>query len=131
MKAPKLLPWMARKAGLSDELALKLWRRAAGESENLCGCCDSSDYHAATFSRFVDLVADESGVVLDEAVASTPVSWIGRQQKRMTQLNTGAAQDTYRLWQSNWDKFFAAQRNSAWLPATCQIGHTEGKNRHF
>ena len=131
MRAPKLLPWLARKVGLSDELALKLWRRAAGESESLCGCCDSPDYHAATISRFIDLVADESGVVLDEEVASTPLGWVGRQQKRITQLNPGATQDACRLWQSGWDSFFAAQRNSAWLQATCQTGHADGKNRHF
>ena len=37
MKAPKILPWVARKAGITDELALKLWRRAVGEAEFLTG----------------------------------------------------------------------------------------------
>ena len=31
LKAPKILPWIARKAGISDELALKLWRRAISD----------------------------------------------------------------------------------------------------
>lgn len=131
MRAPKLLPWMARKAGLSDELALKLWRRAAGEAESLHGCCDSPGYHAATVSRFIDLVADEAGVVLDEAAADAPAGWLGRQQKHMAQRNMGAAQVTLRLWQSGWDSFFAAQRNSAWLPAPCQTGHRDGKSGHL
>lgn len=33
MNAPMILPWIARKAGITDELALKLWRRAASEAE--------------------------------------------------------------------------------------------------
>ena len=37
MSAPKILPWIARKAGISDELALKLWRRAVSEAEHLTG----------------------------------------------------------------------------------------------
>jgi hypothetical protein len=37
MNAPKILPWIARKAGISDELALKLWRRAVSEAEYLTG----------------------------------------------------------------------------------------------
>ena len=60
MKAPKLLPWIARKAGIGDELALKLWRRAAGESEELVGCCDSADYYRLAMERFIDLVEAET-----------------------------------------------------------------------
>ena len=37
VKAPKILPWIARKAGISDELALKLWRRAISEAEYITG----------------------------------------------------------------------------------------------
>jgi hypothetical protein len=61
MNAPKILPWIARKAGIEDELALSLWRRAASESANLYGCADSADYYAEAMSRFIDLVEEESG----------------------------------------------------------------------
>jgi cysteine synthase len=44
MQAPKILPWIARKAGISDELALKLWRRAASEAEYLTGQSTGSEY---------------------------------------------------------------------------------------
>jgi hypothetical protein len=44
MKAPKILPWIARKAGISDELALKLWRRAISEAEYLTGKTEGSEY---------------------------------------------------------------------------------------
>lgn len=113
MRAPKLLPWVARKAGISDELALKLWRRAAGESEALYGCCDSADYYAAAMSRFLDLVEDESETYCREPAAGGRTSWIWRHERRMSQLNMAAAQEICRLWQSNWHAFFAAQKPSA------------------
>jgi len=62
MKAPKLLPWMARKAGLNDEAALNLWRRATGESEKLCGSRESADYYSAALQRFIALIEGESSV---------------------------------------------------------------------
>lgn len=57
MKAPKILPWMARKAGLDDEQALRLWCRAAAEAEKLHGCRDSANYHAEALNRFIDALA--------------------------------------------------------------------------
>jgi len=44
MNAPKILPWIARKAGISDELALKLWRRAGSAAEYLTGKTEGSPY---------------------------------------------------------------------------------------
>lgn len=37
MQAPKILPRIASQAGISEELAPKLWRRAASEAEQLSG----------------------------------------------------------------------------------------------
>ncbi len=114
MRAPKILPWIARKAGIKDELAVKLWRRAAGESEALTGCCDSSDYYRLAVERFIDLVEAESDAcVAPEKLAQERVSWMWRHQKRMSQLNLLAAQNTYRLWQSNWNSFLAKQKHAA------------------
>ena len=61
MKAPKVLPWVARKAGLDDEAALKLWHRAAGEAEQLYGCREGAEYFSAAMSRFIAL-AENAGV---------------------------------------------------------------------
>ena len=55
--APKILPWMARKAGLDDVQALQLWQRAAAESEKRHGCSAGSDFHAMAMSRFIDFLA--------------------------------------------------------------------------
>ena len=121
MKAPKILPWVAHKAGISEALALKLWRRAAGEAEEMAGCCNSSDYYRLAVERFIDLSESEG----DKCTASKPrkqagcvlptpnVSWMWRHQNRMSQLNLLAAQNTYRLWQSNWNNFVASQRLAA------------------
>jgi len=102
VKAPKILPWIARRAGIGDELALKLWRRAAGESEELCGCCDGSDYYAVAVARFIDLVENESDLICAEPQAGTGSSWMWRHQRRMSLLYGIATRNIYRLWQSNW-----------------------------
>jgi hypothetical protein len=112
MRAPKLLPWIARKAGISDDLALKLWRRAAGESEKRYGCCDSSDYYAATLGRFIDLVEDESGVAIAEPTAVARTSWIWRHQERISRLHGEAMVGLCRLWQSRWGNFLPAQKKT-------------------
>lgn len=114
MKAPKILPWIARKAGISDELALKLWRRAAGEAEELAGCCTSSDYFHLAVERFIDLADSESEASLAPQTLCNPrVSWLWRHQSRMSQLSLLAAQNTYRLWQSNWNNLLATQKRAA------------------
>lgn len=114
MKSPKILPWIARRAGISDALALKLWRRAAGEAEEICGCCDSSDYFELAIERFIHLVEDESGTLVErESVLAPNVAWLWRHQGRMSQLGLLAAQSTYRLWRSQWDNFLAGQKRAA------------------
>lgn len=112
MNAPKILPWIARKAGIDDTLALKLWRRAAGESEQLCGNCQSAEYYAATLSRFMDLVEEESGMSFSEP-AGERSGWFWRQQKRMSQLNWQAAQNLTRQWKANFGNFLNSQRTTA------------------
>lgn len=57
MNAPKILPWMARRAGINDEQALRLWQRAAAESENSHGCREGANYHAEALNRFLDALS--------------------------------------------------------------------------
>ena len=118
MKAPKILPWIAHKAGIGEELALKLWRRAAGEAEELTGCCNSSDYYRLAVERFIDLSEEEGERCVERDPQAYPpstpqVGWMWRHENRMSQLNLLAAQNTYRLWQSNWDSFVAGQKQAA------------------
>ncbi len=115
MKAPKILPWIAHKTGISDELALKLWRRAAGEAEVMTGCCDSSDYYRLAVERFIDFAEAEGGqtVVRETAGTKTCISWVLRHQNRVSKLNLITAQNLIRLWQSNVKELLGVGRNIA------------------
>ncbi len=106
MNAPKILPWIARKAGISDELALKLWRRAASEAEYLTGKHDSSEYWGLAVERFLEHVEDEAGCLPEPSLQPAPkLTWMWRHQTRMSLLSLMAAQHTYRLWQQNWQNY--------------------------
>ncbi|HQR58745.1 MAG TPA: hypothetical protein PK503_05340 [Azonexus sp.] len=111
MKAPKILPWIARKAGISDELALKLWRRAISEAEYLTGKTEGSEYWGLAVERFLDIVEDEIGRAPQYGLTPAPkVSWMWRHQSRMSLLSLMAAQNTYRFWQITWGNACAPRK---------------------
>ncbi|MBS1191348.1 MAG: hypothetical protein H6R10_3140 [Rhodocyclaceae bacterium] len=111
MKAPKILPWVARKAGISDELALKLWRRAAGEAEHLTGAAEGSEYWGLAMEHFLSLVEDEAHLAPVDSLTPAPrLSWIYRHQTRMSMFSLMAAQNTYRFWQHTWQKFYLPKK---------------------
>lgn len=60
MNIPKLLPWIARKAGIDDGLARCLWQAAANESERMYGGRDSAVYCATAMNRFIELINNEA-----------------------------------------------------------------------
>lgn len=100
MKAPKILPWIAHKTGISEDLALKLWRRAAGEAEEMTGCCDSSDYYRLAVERFIDLSqAEGNSLLVRETPSVTCVFWLWRHQSRISSLHLIAAQSVAKLLQ--------------------------------
>lgn len=111
MKAPKILPWVAKKAGISEELALKLWRRAAGEAEHLAGSAAGSEYWGLAVERFHSLVEDEANSVPAETLTPAPrLTWICRHQARMSMLSLMAAQNTYRFWQHTWQNLYLPRK---------------------
>jgi hypothetical protein len=114
MKAPKILPWVAHKTGISEELALKLWRRAAGEAQVMTGCCNSSAYYRLAVERFIDFAeAEGSRCVVRQKVGSRNcVSWLWRHQNRISKLNLITAENVVRLWQNNLSKLYGAQRHA-------------------
>lgn len=113
MNAPKILPWIARKAGISDELALKLWRRALSEAEFLTGKAEGSNYWGLAVERFLAIVEDEVGGSPEYTLSPAPrLSWMWHHQSRMSLLSMMAAQNTYRYWQNTWQSM-AAQRKIA------------------
>ena len=104
MKAPKILPWIARKAGISDELALKLWRRAASEAEYLTGKAQGSEYYGLAVERFLSIVEDEVGQTPTYNLQPAPrLAWLWAHQNRMSMLTLMAAQNAYRFWQNTWE----------------------------
>lgn len=111
MKAPKILPWIARKNGISDELALKLWRRAAGEAEHLCGRCEGAEYWGLAVERFISLAEDEADNAAPRGLTPAPhIAWMWRHQNRMSMLSLLAAQNTYRFWQNTWQQFYLPKK---------------------
>ena len=97
MKPPKLLPWIARKANLPEALALKLWRRAAAETEHRVGNAHSATYYAAAMDRFLLLIEEESGLHLP---APDQTAWMWRYQHRMAGHSLTAAQSATRWWEN-------------------------------
>ena len=111
MKAPKILPWVAKKAGISEELALKLWRRAAGEAEHLVGTAEGSEYWGLAVERFYSLVEDEARILPADGLTPAPqLSWMCRHQTRMSMLSLLAAQNAYRFWQQSWQSLYLPKK---------------------
>jgi hypothetical protein len=111
MKAPKILPWVARKAGISDELALKLWRRAISEAEYLTGKADGSEYWGLAVERFLSIVEDEVGTTPAYNLTPAPrLSWMWHHQTRMSMLSLMAAQNAYRYWQTTWESMYPQKK---------------------
>jgi hypothetical protein len=59
-KTPKILPWIARRAGISDERAEALWRKAAGQAARQASGIGSADYYRAAIECLHELAARES-----------------------------------------------------------------------
>ena len=100
MKPPKLLPWVARKAHIPEELALKLWRRAASEAEERIGNANGPDYYGFAVERWLSLVEDEATGQSTDAPRS--LGWMWRHQKRMALHSLAASQSAYRWWNEIW-----------------------------
>ncbi|HAF56222.1 MAG TPA: hypothetical protein DCL01_13655 [Thauera sp.] len=55
MQAPKILPWIARKAGISERAALEAWRHALNEAAVHAGARSGATFHRVALDRFVSL----------------------------------------------------------------------------
>ena len=59
-KAPMILPWLARKAGIADRRALVLWHAAQRYAAHHCGATETPAYWQAAMDRLLELIAAES-----------------------------------------------------------------------
>jgi hypothetical protein len=57
---PKILPWLAHKAGISERRAEILWQAALRHAEHVAGPTPSSAYWQAAMARLQELIAAES-----------------------------------------------------------------------
>ena len=55
MQAPKILPWVARKAGITEVEALDAWQHALAEAAVRAGARSGATFHRVAFDRFVAL----------------------------------------------------------------------------
>lgn len=59
MKTPKLLPWFARKAGISEERAGALWHKAVRQATVDTGWVGNAEYWGEAMSNFLRLLEEE------------------------------------------------------------------------
>ncbi|SBT09035.1 hypothetical protein ACCAA_660076 [Candidatus Accumulibacter aalborgensis] len=59
MKAPKILPWLASRAGVSESRGEVLWAEACQRAASITGERDTSFYWGSTQRILVNLLADE------------------------------------------------------------------------
>lgn len=59
-KAPKILPWLARKAGISDHRAEILWHAAQRYAALRTGATDTPEYWTVSMDRLLELAAAET-----------------------------------------------------------------------
>lgn len=99
---PKLLPWLARRAGVSNELAEKLWRRAVGDAAEIAGSAKGNDFHRFAMERFIDLLEYEC---CRETSGAPCTEWFWRHQRRMAAHSFKAANLGCSVWEEFWRKF--------------------------
>jgi len=112
MKAPQILPWIAKRAGISEQLALKLWRRAIGEAQLLTGNREGAEFHRCSVDRFLSLVADEADAAPqnNQLTPAPRLTWMWRHQSRISLLSLMAAQNTYRFWQNTMSNIYSPRK---------------------
>ncbi|KAI5912666.1 hypothetical protein [Thauera sp. 2A1] len=97
MKTPKLLPWYARKAGVSIERAEAIWRKAVREATEETGWVGNSEYWGAAMSHFQRLLEE------DKATLCAPrVTPLVQSQRRMLRLPLIALEDFVTAMRANW-----------------------------
>ena len=106
-KTPKLLPWLARKAGISEQRAARLW----ADSERWAAhraAPNSSAYYKLAVDRLLQLMAAES---LREDAASFGWRPWARAQARLWAISMQLAQETSFLTARSWRLIGSAGRH--------------------
>lgn len=88
MNAPMILPWLARKWGVSETRTLTLWNEACRDAQDVFGETRNSAYWGHAKARWIDLLDQE--VIARYPVTETP--WI------MMRLNLLRLLVSVRIW---------------------------------
>lgn len=97
MKAPKLLPWYAQKAGVSLERAEQLWRKAVRNATADTGWVGNSEYWGAAMHEFRHLLDAERATFCTPS--GTPIL---RSHIRVWRLPLLAMEDLIHATAANW-----------------------------
>lgn len=108
MKAPKLLPWYAHKAGVSLDRAEALWLKAVRHATGKTGWVGTSEYWGTAMEEFRRLLAAEQATLC--APLRTPIV---RSQIRAWRLPLLALEDLLQAVAANWRSNFACPRNDS------------------
>ncbi|HRQ58521.1 MAG TPA: hypothetical protein PLN31_13985 [Azoarcus taiwanensis] len=108
MKTPKLLPWYARKAGVSIERAESLWRKAVREATERTGWVGNAEYWGEAMNTFRTLLGEERSTL-----CTPSVSPFVRTQNRIWRLPLNAMEDMCVALAANWQKQIGEPRKAA------------------
>ena len=108
MKTPKLLPWYARKAGVSIERAETLWRKAVREATAETGWVGNAEYWGAAMDHLVRLLEEERITLCAPRVQSYV-----RSQNRMWRLPLIAMEDLFSAFHASWQRQHGADHRRA------------------
>ena len=108
MKTPKLLPWYARKAGVSIERAESLWRKAVREATERTGWVGNAEYWGEAMDIFRTLLNKEKSTL-----CAPSVSPFIRTQNRFWLLPLNAMEDMCVALTTSWQKQIGQTRKAA------------------
>ena len=102
VRAPKILPWLAHKAGISDRRAEILWKAAERHAALHTGEVDTPAYWKASMDRLLELIAAES---LREDAASFGWRPWSRAQERFWQAPVEALDEIALAFTRGWQRW--------------------------
>lgn len=108
MKTPKLLPWYARKAGVSIDRAEALWRKAVRQATAETGWVGNAEYWGASMDTFIRLLEEEQSTL-----CAPQVMPLVRSQNRMWRLPLLAMEDVFAALHAHWQRSTGFPRKAA------------------
>ncbi|MDX9698485.1 MAG: hypothetical protein RBT55_02825 [Rhodocyclaceae bacterium] len=108
MRTPKLLPWYARKAGVSEKRAASLWRKAVRQATETTGWVGNAEYWGETMNIFRELLEEERASFCAPSV--TPLI---RSQSRLVTVSLNAL-ETMMCASANWYRGQQDALHSRW-----------------